>query len=136
MRRTLAFVLAMCATGGVAAAAPLPPRQAAVRPTGDASLVPADNAVAGWKRSEAVRVFGGADLYGYIDGGAELFLEFGFDRLTLQKFRSGKNELAVEIYRMADPVAATGVYLMKCGKATRDPSFAARHTINRHQLMF
>jgi hypothetical protein len=81
-------------------------------------------------------VFGGADLYGYIDGGAELFLEFGFDRLTLQKYRSGRNELAVEIYRMADPVAATGIYLMKCGKPTRDPSFAARHTINRHQLMF
>jgi Family of unknown function (DUF6599) len=103
---------------------------------GDAALMPADDVVAGWKTSEAVRVFGGPDLYGYIDGGAELFLELGFDRLTLQKYRSGANEFAVEIYRMADPVAATGIYLMKCGKVTRDPSFAPRHTINRHQLMF
>ncbi len=136
MRRVLAFVLLLCAAAGAASAAPPLLRQAAARPAGDLSLMPADDAVAGWKKSEAVRVFGGPDLYGYIDGGAELFLEFGFDRLTLQKFRSGKNELAVEIYRMADPVAATGVYLMKCGKPTRDPSFAARHTINRHQLLF
>jgi len=140
MRRVLAFafvpVLALCATPQAASAASPPPRQAAARPTGDGSLMPSDAAVAGWKKSEAARVFGGADLYGYIDGGAELFLEFGFDRLTLQKFRSGPNELAVEIYRMADPVAATGIYLMKCGKPTRDPSFASRHTITRHQLLF
>jgi hypothetical protein len=33
-------------------------------------------------------------------------------------------------------VAATGIYLMKCGKETPDPAFKARHTLNRHQLMF
>jgi len=42
----------------------------------------------------------------------------------------------VEIYRMTDPAAATGVYLMKRGKETPDAAFKARHTINRHQLMF
>ncbi len=138
MRRALAFVLVPALWGipHAASAASPGPRQATAQPAGDSSLMPADDAVAGWKKSETARVFGGADLYGYIDGGAELFLEFGFDRLTLQKFRSGRDELAVEIYRMADTVAATGVYLMKCGKPTRDPSFAARHTINRHQLMF
>jgi hypothetical protein len=95
-----------------------------------------DNAVAGWKKSGPARIFTGDDLYGYIDGGAELFREFGFHRLTLQRFESGRGDLAVEIYRMTDPVAATGVYLMKRGKPTPDRAFAARHTINRHQLMF
>jgi hypothetical protein len=136
MRDGLAQFLILCVICGAAASAPASPRQPAGRPMGDAALMPADDAVAGWKKSEAVRVFGGADLYGYIDGGAELFLELGFDRLTLQKFRSGANEFAVEIYRMTDPAAATGIYLMKCGKPTHDPSFAPRHTINRHQLMF
>ncbi len=136
MKRALALLAALAAvTLAPAAASPLP-RQAAARPSGDASLMPAEAAVAGWKKADAVRVFGGPDLYGYIDGGAELFLEFGFERLTIQKYRSGGNELAVEIYRMSDVAAATGVYLMKCGKATRDPSFAPRHTVNRHQLMF
>jgi hypothetical protein len=136
MRDGLARVLILCAICAAAPSASASPRQPAARPTGDAALMPPDDAVAGWKKSEAVRVFDGADLYGYIDGGAELFLELGFDRLTLQKFRSGQNELAVEIYRMTDPAAATGIYLTKCGKPTRDPSFAPRHTINPHQLMF
>ena len=106
------------------------------KPAGDAGLMPAESAVAGWKRAETARVFTKADLYGYIDGGAEVFLEFGFDQLTLQKYRSGAGEVAVEVYRMADPSASTGIYLMKCGKETRDASFKERHTLNRHQLMF
>jgi hypothetical protein len=108
----------------------------APKASGDAALMPTEAGVPGWKKAENARVFTRADLYGYIDGGAELFLELGFDQLTLQKYRSGATEFAVEIYRMTDPAAATGIYLMKCGKETRDPAFNARHTINRHQLMF
>lgn len=108
----------------------------AARSTGEVGLLPADAAVAGWKKVDNLRVFTKADLYGYIDGGAEVFFEFGFDSLTLQKYRNGANEVAVEIYRMADPAAAVGIYLMKCGKETPDASFKERHTLNRHQLMF
>jgi Family of unknown function (DUF6599) len=136
MKAGMARMLLLSVLFGAAPFALSSLHQPAGRPMGDAALMPADDAITGWKKSGAVRVFGGPDLYGYIDGGAELFLEFGFDRLSLQKYRSGPNEFAVEIYRMADPVAATGIYLMKCGKVTRDPSFAPRHTINRHQLMF
>jgi hypothetical protein len=109
--------------------------QPAGRPSGDSALMPADG-VEGWKKVDNPRVFTRADLYGYIDGGAELFLELGFEQLTLQKYRNGTNELAVEIYRMTDAAAATGTYLMKRGRETPHPGFAARHTINRHQLMF
>ena len=107
-----------------------------VRPTRDAALMPPDSPVSGWKKSDNGRVFTKADLYGYIDGGAELFLEFGFEQLALQKYRGGPNAMAVEIYRMVDPLAALGVYLMKCGRETPDPSFRDRHTLNRHQLLF
>jgi hypothetical protein len=122
-----ALVLAACASASA---------QPPARPTGDSALMPADNAVAGWKKADGPRVFTSADLYGYIDGGAELFLEMGFDQLTLQKYRNGAANVAVETYRMTDAAAATGIYLMKCGKETRDPQFKGRHTINRHQLMF
>ena len=114
----------------------IPQARAQARPVGDAALMPADTAVTGWKKAENSRVFTKADLYGYIDGGAEVFLELGFDQLTLQKYRNGATEFAVEIYRMADTPAALGTYLMKCGTETPDPSFKLRHTINRHQLLF
>lgn len=117
-RLSLLSILVLVACQLAAAA----PRQAA-RPTGDAALTPSESAAPGWKKVENLRVFSREDLYGYIDGGAELFLELGFDQLTLQKYRNGASEFAVEIYRMTDPAAATGIYLMKCGKETRDPAF-------------
>lgn len=110
----------------------------------DLALLPPDGFLQTWRRSERVRLFASADLYGYIDGGAELFLEFGFEQLTVQPYTPDfrapgkpglKGELQVEIYRMTDPVAAAGVYLMKCGKESPDPSFRERHTINQYQLL-
>jgi len=99
--------------------------------------MPGDGAVTGWKKPENVRVFKEADLYGHINGGAELFLEFGFEQLAVQKYKSGSDEISVEAYRMIDPAAAAGIYLMKAGsKETPDKSFKERHTISRHQLMF
>lgn len=106
------------------------------KPANDGALLPDETAVPGWKKNGAPRVFTRADLYGYIDGGAELFFEFGFEQLTLQKYKKGANEVAVEIYRMTDPGAAAGTYLMKRGKETRDPGFRERHAVSRHQLLF
>src|SRR5512146_1704116 len=79
----------------------------------ETQILPADGFAGGWKKAEAPKRFTQADLYGYIDGGAELFLEYGFEQLTVQKYRNGADEFTVEAYRMTDPAAATGIYLMK-----------------------
>jgi hypothetical protein len=107
----------------------------AQRPTGDAGLLPADGFAPGWARSGPLKVFTSSDLYGYIDGGAEAFLEIGFEQLTVQKYRNGANELIVELYRMTDPTAARGIYVARCGKETPEPSVKARHTASRHQIL-
>lgn len=102
----------------------------------DAALLPPSGLVKGWVRSRPAKVFTAADLYGYIDGGAEIFLEYGFERLTLQQYVCGKTgEITVEMYRMTDPIAAQGIYLMKCGAEHRDSSFAEIHTVGRYQLL-
>ena len=103
---------------------------------GDPGLLPPDDFLGAWGRHEATRVYPGAELYGHIDGGAELFLEFGFDVLTLQRYRHGEDEFVLEIYRMTDPEAALGIYLMKCGRETPDAGFPDRHTVGRYQLVF
>jgi hypothetical protein len=111
----------------------------------DTGLLPPDGFLQIWKRAENPRVFTSSDLYGYIDGGAEVYLEFGFEQLTVQAYQpssassgqgSASDEFKAEIYRMADPVAATGIYLMNCGKETPDASFSERHTLNQFQLLF
>ncbi|MGE5199876.1 MAG: DUF6599 family protein [Rhodospirillaceae bacterium] len=112
----------------------LPPRAIAQK-AGDANLLPADGFSGAWKKSGPMKVFTSEDLYGHIDGGAEAFLEMGFEQLTVQKYRDGANELAVELYRMTDPTAARGIYLARCGKETPDPGLRERHTASRQQIL-
>ena len=102
---------------------------------GDAALLPADGFSGAWKKNGPTKVFRSEDLYGHINGGAEAFLELGFDQLTVQKYRDGANELTVEIYRMTDPTAARGIYLARCGKETPDPALKERHTASRQQIL-
>jgi hypothetical protein len=107
---------------------------AATATSGDVGLLPADGAVAGCTRAGAPEVYPGAELYGLIDGGAELFLELGFERATVQAYAFAGQEISLEVYRMKDPAAALGVYLAKCGRETSDPALAVRHTVGRVQL--
>lgn len=97
--------------------------------------MPADAFAGAFKKSAPLKVFTSADLYGYINGGAEAFLEIGFDQLTVQKYRDGANEITIDLYRMSDPTAAHGIYIARCGKETPDPSVKARHTASRHQIL-
>jgi hypothetical protein len=101
----------------------------------DLALLPPDGVAGGFRRDGAPQVFPGAELYGHIDGGAEIFFEYGFERVTVQRYRRGDDEATLELYRMSDPLAALGVYLGKCGKETPAEGLDARHTAGRHQLM-
>lgn len=104
--------------------------------TGDEGLVPPDGFLGEWKQDGKTEVYPGEALYDHIDGAGELFLEFGFEAVTVQRYRAGDDELLLEIHRMTDQQAALGVYLMKCGREVRDPAFAPRHTIGQFQLTF
>ncbi len=99
-----------------------------------ADLLPPDGFLDTWRRQGSPRVFQGADLYGHINGGAEVFLELGFDRLDLLRYDSDGGAVEVERYCMTDPTAALGIYLMKCGSERPDPALSARHTASPLQL--
>lgn len=63
--------------------------------------------------------FGGEALWGIIDGGADIYLEYGFDKLLLQEIEWGQTNFRIEFYRMIDPVSAYGIFSVshfKCGK--------------------
>jgi hypothetical protein len=100
-----------------------------------APLLPPDGFLGAWKLAGPPKVYVGAQLYDYIDGGAEIFYELGFDRVTVQRYSAGADEIAVELYAMSDATAALGIYLGKCGQETPAAGLADRHTAGRHQLM-
>ena len=66
-----------------------------------------------WKLLEPVRTFGPDTLYEEIDGEAELVLPYGMERLTVavlgRTARPG-SEVRLEIYRMASPRDAYGIW--------------------------
>lgn len=56
------------------------------------------------------RIFTETSLYGYINGGAELYLEYGFDTLIVTEMVVDGSDIKLEVYRMKDPEAAFGIF--------------------------
>jgi len=92
----LMFVIAPA----LAAAAAPPPDPATLFPELD-----------GWSRDGAMAQFGPENLYEHINGAAENFLAFGFERLTVQNYVNRERQaLTAEIYFHGTPENAFGIY--------------------------
>jgi len=74
-------------------------------------LLPVADLPAGLSAVDSVSVYRGRDLYQYIDGGADLYLEYGFRETAVREYLArGEVSLVVSLYRMADPEAAFGIF--------------------------
>lgn len=61
------------------------------------------------------RVFHRNSLWGYMNGGADLYLEYGFLELRVTEFRIDSVNIKVEVFRMEDALMARGIYSVKAG---------------------
>ncbi len=58
--------------------------------------------------------YAGEDLFLYIDGGAEIYREYGFAEVLIQDYKGPEGKrLSLEIFRMTSPEAAFGMYTFK-----------------------
>ncbi len=96
--------------------------------------LPENNDHAGWQKSKQAQKFPKAALFNHIDGGAEIFLEFGFEELTVQDYKKVNELISLELYKMDSPTSALGIYLLKCGRETPICGVSARNSGNRFQL--
>ena len=69
--------------------------------------------------------FGGNALFGYMNGGAELYREYGFVDLTVQELQIGNHQLLVELFRMRDSLAAFGIFSVFRGECSGEDTTAA-----------
>lgn len=68
-------------------------------------------AAGGWTRTDSVGVYAGKDLFLLVDGGADLFFEYGFVRaLSSEYSRLPDATAATELYEMSNPSAAYGLF--------------------------
>lgn len=80
-------------------------------------ILPVDGGVKGWTRSGEAQSFKGEDLFIMIDGGADIYHEYGFRQVVSQDYSNGSGKVVtVEVYQMANPAAAYGIYSFKIGK--------------------
>ncbi len=54
--------------------------------------------------------YDGSSLWGYINGGADLYLEFGFTKLTAREVVYNGSKFRVDIYEMNDAESAFGIF--------------------------
>jgi hypothetical protein len=66
-----------------------------------------------WVKSGKLELYDRKNLFDYMDGGAELYLAYDFQRLVVQTYSSDsdrKNSLTVEIYQMNSSADAYGLF--------------------------
>ena len=78
------------------------------------SFLPDRSEFKGWAKEGDHQFFEGEDLFIYIDGGAEIYFEYGFGRVIVQDYRDeAGGRLSLEIFEMNSPESAYGMFTFK-----------------------
>jgi hypothetical protein len=76
------------------------------------TLLPVERELPGWKIAAEPRFFEPGNLWEYINGQAELYLQYGFRLVVTSDYGANEDEssIIVEIYRMESPLHGFGIY--------------------------
>ena len=80
------------------------------------------------------RVFTGEGLYGFMNGAADLFFEYGFKSLTNRDISYKGEDFTVDIYEMPDWNDAFGIYSMHVFRCQQADSLGAIDCASPYQL--
>jgi len=76
--------------------------------------LPGTDDIEGWEADGSPREYKGEDLFSYINGGAEIYHEYGFVQVIVQDYkRKNGKSIALEIFEMESVEAAYGIYTFK-----------------------
>jgi hypothetical protein len=100
-RKRLAMLLCLALCSGAVA---MPDAQSEL-----STLLP--DTVRGWQTTAADRIHSPENLFDYIDGGAELYLSYAFERLTSRTYsQAGQPDVIVDLFDMGSSANAFGVF--------------------------
>jgi len=100
-------------------------------------FLPGSGEVLGWSRDGAPRAYRGEGLYEYINGGAEIYHEYGFRQVVVQDFkREGGRSISVEIFEMEDPKSAYGIFTFKTNPEDKEISLGSDGLLSDYYLNF
>ena len=78
------------------------------------SFLPMAGEAPGWSPKGEPLVYRGEDLFTYIDGGADIYNEYGFRQVIVQDYEnSSQKAVTLEVFEMADAAGAFGMFTFK-----------------------
>jgi hypothetical protein len=78
-------------------------------------------------------VYDGNALWGYMNGAADLYLEYGFSALRVQELVVDGIDLKLEIYQMENPEAAFGIFSIKRFRCTETGLYIIHDCLTGYQ---
>lgn len=100
-------------------------------------LLPADNEVPGWIRNGTPQNYRGKKLFEMIDGGAEIYHEYGFSQVLRAdyEYKNGQT-ITLELYEMTDAAAAYGIYSFTSGTSGQPVDIGQEAMLSGYYLNF
>ncbi len=80
------------------------------------------------------KTYDGTSLWGYINGGADVYLEYGFSQLLARKAEADGIKFQIDLYRMQNPASAFGIFSISAATCPGGDSLDAHHCISRYQV--
>jgi len=80
------------------------------------------------------RVFTGTALYGFMNGGADLYYEYGFKELVSSEISYKGEQFTVDVYTMNTPLDAFGIYSINVFRCLRADSLGRFDCLSKYQL--
>ncbi|MCB2219155.1 MAG: hypothetical protein KQI35_02085 [Bacteroidetes bacterium] len=76
-------------------------------------LLPDSDVLGNWTIQDSAETYHDEDLYLYINGGADVYLEYGFEKVVTCRYKNpAANRIHLEIYQMKDIDAAYGIFTL------------------------
>jgi hypothetical protein len=102
-----------------------------------ATYFPQPQEILSWHPVDSVRVVAGEDLFQMIDGGADMYLEYGFQRVAAVEYQDVRERsIRLELYEMTAAAAAFGVYSINKPSDGKIISIGNEGVISSYYLMF
>jgi hypothetical protein len=103
------------------------------------NLLPARGCAQGWELKDKAALFDKETLFDHINGEAELYFPYGFDLLATATYMNTNNSevwLVADVYRMASPLDAFGIYSNYRKADATSVAIGAEGFVSSSQLMF
>jgi hypothetical protein len=101
------------------------------------SYLPLPHELGAWQIIDSTRTFDENSLFDLIDGGADMYLEYGFQQVISASYQNKENlSIAVEIYEMKNAAAAFGMYSMNIGTQGKNIPIGNEGKLYNNYLMF